>query len=271
MTGAPRVACFVWGARDDQDPYALADIEAFHPGVGFTLNGTTITAETVLSAADKTTRAEYQRAYANRRTRTSADLIPADTWAALSWDALDLTDVAAPTEAGALHLVYDVAHDRQSAGIVACWRDPATSRVRIKAVYHAPGVSWLPDKVAELWAQLRPGKVRAAGNGPVVETTQQLAGRVPVDVLTEHQYAAACGRFLSLVDARALDHDGTRPLAEGIAGLVTRSAITDGVAFSRRASMGDTSLGVAAAIGTWSAATAPTSSGPLFRFGGDTE
>lgn len=269
MTGAPRVATFVWGARDDQDPYRLEDIAAFHPGVGYVLNGKLLTAHDVLSEADRNTRAEYLRAFGNRRTRTSSDLIPAETWASLSWAALELDDVQPPANPGALHLVYDVAHDRQSAGIVATWC-PQPGRARVKVVRYGPGVAWLPDAVEQLWKQLRPGKVRAAGNGPVVEVTQQLAGRVPVDVLTEQQYAAATGRFLSMVDEKLLDHDGSPQLAEAISGLVTRAAITDGVALSRRASTGDTSLGVGAAIGSWSAVSSPTANGPLFRFGAAT-
>lgn len=265
MTGAPGVACFVWAARQDQDPYSLTDIPLFHPGVGFQLGDKVIGAHDVLTAADKTTRAEYLRAYANRRTRTSADLIPADLWAALSWDALELDDVTPPA-VGQAHLVYDVAHDRQAAGVVVTWA-PSEGRARIKVAYHAPGTSWLAPKVLELWQQLRPRKVRAAGNGPVIETTQQLAGRVPVDVLTEHEFATATGRFLSMVDDRLLDHDGTRELAEGVSGLVTRAAITDGIAFSRRNSMGDTSLGVAAAVGVWSAVTAPLDPGTLYTLG----
>jgi hypothetical protein len=272
MSGAPRVATFLWGAGEHQDPWDPDDIRRFHPGVGFVLNGKTITAQDVLEAADHNTRAEYQRAYANRRTRTSADLIPADVWASMSWQVLDLAP-APPTAAGRLHLVYDVAHDRQSAGIVAAWSladDTTTDRlVRLKVVRHGPGTSWLADAVLKLWVDLKPGKVRAAANGPVVEVTQQLRGHVPVEVLTDAEFATATGRFLSMVDDRALDHDGTRQLADGIAGLVTRAAITDGIAFSRRASAGDTSLGVAAAVAAWSAATTPLASGELFRFGKD--
>jgi hypothetical protein len=262
MTGAPGVATFLWGARDDQDPYDVRDIERFHPGVGFPLNGKVLTAHDVLRNADLVTRAEYLRAFANRRTRTSSDLIPADKWAALSWQQLELAPEAPP--GNELHLVYDVAHDRQSAGIVAVWA-PEPGRARIKVVKYAPGTAWLAPAVRELWHQLRPHRLLAAGNGPVVEITQQL--QLGVQVLTEQQYATATGRFLSMVDDQLLDHDGTPQLADSIAGLVTRAAITDGVAFSRRASTGDTSLGIGAAIGSWSAVTQPPSTGPLFSFG----
>lgn len=268
MTGAPRMAAFLWAASDEQDPYDPRDVEAFHPGIGFELNGNVVTAHDVLSNADRMSRGEYLRAFGNRRTRTSADLIPAEAWAALSWDQLGLDDVQPPARAGELQLVYDVAHDRQAAGIVAAW-SPAPGRARVKVVRHQAGTSWLAAAVEQLWRDLRPGRVRAAGNGPVVEVTQQLAGRVPVDVLTEQQYATATGRFLSMVDDAQLDHDGSTQLADCVAGLVTRAAITDGIAFSRRASMGDTSLGVAAAIGSWSAVTTPSSPGALFRFGED--
>lgn len=264
MSGAPRVATFYWGARDDQDPYNPDDIARFHPGVGFPLNGKVLTAHDVLANAELVSRSEYLRAFANRRTRTSSDLIPEAVWAALSWGALEVQPTAPPGEQ--LHLVYDVAHDRQSAGIVAAW-SPEPGRARVKVVKYGPGTAWLAGAVLELWDQLRPHKLLAAGNGPVVETTQQLQGQVPLQTLTEQQYATATGRFLSMIDDQLLDHDGSPQLAESVSGLVTRSAITDGVAFSRKASTGDSSLGIGAAIGTWSAVTQPPSTGPLFSFG----
>jgi hypothetical protein len=273
MGGAPGVATFLWGARPDQNPYDLGDIARFHPGVGYVLNGKLLTPQDVLGASERTTRAEYERAYANRRTRTSRDLIPADLWAALSWAEQGLEDVRPPTEAGKLHLVYDVAHDRSAAGVMVAWRtDPDSPHVRLKTVFHAAGVSWLPAKVLELRDQLAPAKVRAAGNGPVREVTEQLAGRCAVDVLTEEEYGTACGRFLTLVGLNSeepaqLDHDGQRVLAESVSGLVPRTSGTDGVAFSRKQSMGDTSLGVAAAIAAWSAAISPWDQGPLWSMG----
>lgn len=265
MSSPPRVATFLWGARDDQDPWNLDDIAAFHPGVGYVLNGKLVTPSDVLEAAEHNTRAEYQRAYANRRTRTSADLIPADLWADLSWASLGV-DPSPPVEAGRLHLVYDVAQDRQSAGIMVAWRTSGT-HVRLKTVKHAPGTAWLAQAVEELWRTLAPGKVRAAGNGPVRAVTEQLAGVVPVDVLTETEFGTASTRFLSLVDDRHLDHDGERALADSISGLVTRP---DGT-IHRRACLGDASLGISTAIAAWSAATTTVDAGPLFQFGKDPE
>jgi hypothetical protein len=122
--------------------------------------------------------------------------------------------------------------------------------VRVKVVRAGPGVGWVTDALTDLHKRLRPGVVLAAGTGPVVELHEPIrrAG-VPLRVLTEREYATATGRFLSMLDAGTLDHDGTQLLHDGVVGLVTRAALSgDGVAFARRASVGDTSPGVAAAI-----------------------
>lgn len=261
MTGAPRVATFLWGARDDQDPWNPDDIARFHPGVGYVLNGKRITPADVLEAAEHNTRAEYQRAYANRRTRTTADLIPADTWAAMSWQSLGL-EPSPPTEPGRLHLVYDVAWDRQSAGIMVAWRTSDT-HVRLKVLRHGPGTAWLADAVRQAWTDLRPVKVAAAGTGPVRGVTEALAGLVPVHTMTDGEWVTASTRFLSMVDNRHLDHDGERALADSVSGLVTAA---DGT-ISRRGSVGDASLALAGLAATWSAITTPVTSGDLFRFG----
>lgn len=84
IDGAPRVAVFDWGATDDQDPFKLEDIAAFHPGIGQLLNGHVLTPADVLEQADRNSRAEYERAYANRRTLTTSHLIPFETWGALA-------------------------------------------------------------------------------------------------------------------------------------------------------------------------------------------
>jgi hypothetical protein len=242
--GTPRVALFQWGAAAHHDPYSLADISAFHPGVGFRLNGKLLTPSDVLENAEQMSRAEYLRAYANRRTLTQGNLVPSELWQSLTY-----TETGPPPAAGRLHLAVDVAHDRQSATIVGGWQRP-DGGVRVKVVRAAPGVGWVPDALADLSRRLRPGPVLAAGNGPVVELHEPIrrAG-TSLKVLTEREYAAACGRFLSLLDQGQLDHDGTDLLHDGVVGLVTRSALSgDGVAFARRASVGDTSPGVAAAI-----------------------
>lgn len=236
IEGTPRVAGFIWGARDDQDPYSVDDIAAFHPGVGFELNGRVLEASDVLEQVSRNSRAEYERAYANRRTITHAHLIPAETWAALGTD-------LEPPETSKCVLVYDVAHDRQSAAIVAAWR--AGDRVRVKVVQAGPGLRWVAPAVRDLRRTWRPLTVAAAGNGPVLEVTEQLDN---IDVLSEREYATATGGFLTAIDDRLLEHDRDPVLAASVGGLVTRPAVSDGVAFSRRHCIGDSAPGIAAAI-----------------------
>lgn len=264
MAGTPRVALFDWGAGVDHDPYDLADIARFHPGVGFTLNGRTLQASDILENADRLSRSEYQRAYANRRTVTAGNLVPSELWTDLAYEA-----VGPPPAPGALHLALDVAHDRQSATITGSWRRPGGG-VRVRVVRSLAGVESAVATAAELVGKLKPRRFLVPGNGAVVALHDPLrrAG-VPLTILTERQYASATGTFLSLLDQRQLDHDGTELLHDGVVGLVTRSALSgDGVAFARRASVGDTSPGVSAAIAAWSAHTTPDD-GPVSMFSTD--
>lgn len=243
IEGTPRVAIFDWGARDDQDPFDLDDIAAFHPGVGQCFNGKVLTAADVLAEADRNSRAEYERAFANRRTVTTSHLIPTETWR-------DLANVQQRPRRG-VTLTYDVAHDRAAASIVATWLDDL-DHVQGRVVAAGPGVRWLPARIRELREQLRPLEVAAAGNGPVLEVIPHVPG---TRVLPEREFAAASSAFLTRVDEATIHHpgpddQGVDVLATGVAGLVTRTA-GDGIAFSRRHSVGDTSAAIALVIGSW--------------------
>lgn len=261
--GMPRVAVFDWGARDDQDPYSLDDIAAFHPGIGFNFNGKALTPHDVLDEVDKHSRAEYERAYANRRTVTASHLIPLDRWIPLR--------VAAPEQipAGST-LTYDVAADRQGGSLLASWRDDGGT-VHLSVVAAAAGTAWLVDSVEAAERILRPAQIAAAENGPVLEVTSALRSRgVDVRTVSEREYATSAGAFLTMIDEGTLRHDGDErgsdPLSRSVAGLVTRAGSVDGVAFSRRHSVGDSSAGIAAAVGSWLASTTSTSK-PMVAFG----
>lgn len=251
IEGTPRVACFVWGARDDQDPFDLEDIAAFHPGVGQEFNGKVLTAADVLAEADRNTRAEYERAFANRRTVTTSHLIPTETWRELRVDQV-------PPTRGVV-LTYDVAHDRAAASINATWLD-ALGHVQTRVVRSAPGLKWLPGDVRQLRDQLRVTEVAAAGNGPVLEVIPHIPG---TRVLSERDYATACSAFLTHVDDATIHHpgpddDGNDVLATAVAGLVTRTAAGDGIAFSRRHSVGNTAPAIATVVGAWVASSRRT-------------
>jgi hypothetical protein len=256
----PRVALFLWGASDEHNPYDLDDIAGFHPGVGFKLNEKVLTAADVLGEVTKNSKAEYERAFANRRTLTRAHLISPDTWRAMTGN------IKPPEDTRDITLAYDVGFDRLSSTITAQWttRD---GRPAAKVVQAGPGVDWLVDAVDDLIGKWRPRETVAAGNGDAIAVTARLRARGrDVVELSEREYAMACGRFLTLVDDAALVHDDEAVFEQSVTGLVTRPGAVDGVAFSRRHSVGDASAGVAAAVGLW-ALTRDTSTGkPLVRF-----
>ena len=192
--GVDRVALFLWGADEDQDPFDLDDIAAFHPAVGFEFRevghdtGLVTTAESILAASEKIpSRAEYVRAYGNRATSTTLTLIPAEDWNALSVQARaddPEAELAAPADLRDVTLAYDVDEHAASAAIVALWEDAATGLPAAKVVQSGPGVAWVADAVADLDVAWRPARVVAVGNGPVLDVTEQLRGEgVDVDEL----------------------------------------------------------------------------------------
>lgn len=264
IEGTPRVAAFVWGANDEQDPFSLDDIAQFHPGVGHRLNGKLLTAEDVLEQADRNSRAEYERAYANRRTLTLSHLIPSEVWRELG----DL-ELTAPSSTADAVLTFDVDNTRESSTITASWADDRGHPV-VKVVKAGPGMGWLAQAVDQLRRDWRPRQLVAVGNGPVLDViarVNQLAGEDVVKVLTEREYAAACTAFLSRIEEGTIGHDGGELLLRSVVGLVTRPAGGDGIAFSRRHSVGDSSPAIAAAAGSWVQSTTRRAPAPLVYFG----
>lgn len=263
VEGSPRVAGFIWGATDDQDPYSLADVAAFHPGIGFELNGRTLSAADVLEQSNRNTRAEYERAYANRRTITGAHLIPADVWRSLAVQNLE------PPSPSDTVLALEVAHDRQSGTIVAGWLDD-NGAPRVRVVQSGPGVGWIAPAVDDLDRAWRPRLVAARTQGPVLDVVEQLTARgVDVHQVNDRDFATATGAFLTMIDESLIGYDATdTALTTSVLGLVTRPAVSDGVAVSSRHSVGDSSPGIAATIAAHLATTdAAAQSRPLIAFG----
>jgi hypothetical protein len=260
--GMPRVAILDWGAGDDVDPYTAAGVESFHPGIGYILNGKVLEAADVLEQIDRNTRAEYERAYANRRTQTTSNLIPADVWRDLADEQL-----APPADTSDITLAYDVALDRLSSTITAQWLTD-DGKPAAKIVQAGPGVTWLVDAVDDLIDRWQPARTAAAGNGDVLAVTAELRKRDrEIHELTEREYAMATGGFLTLIETAGLVQDGSPIFEHSVTGLVTRPGAVDGASFSRRHSVGDSSAGVAAAVGLWELTTQEEHGIPLLDFG----
>lgn len=244
VEGTPGVAGFVWGATGDQDPFNLDDIAAYHPGIGFRLGDVVLKPSDILSEAEGMSAAEYVRAFGNKMTATRSNLIKAEEWASLA-----AARLAPPDDFRSVTLAYDVDAHRKSAAIIAVWDDPSTGLPAVKVVRQQPGSAWLADAVADL-DDSRPAQLVAINSGPVLDITADLIGRGRhVTTLTDRDYAAASGAFLDRIDDGGLVHDGSDTLADSVVGLVTRSAAVDGVAFSRRHSVGRSSAAIAAVAG----------------------
>lgn len=265
--GADGVALFEWAAPDSADPYDPATLREFHPAVGWVRpDGTPqVTVEDLLDAAERNSRAEYERAYLNRWTVTESVLIPADVWRDLGDQAVD------PVDPARVVLTYDVAHDRRSASILGTWRDGDVVRTRV--VLADTGTSWVAPALEELCRNVAPAAVGADDGGPARQVTDALHRSgvlrdlgIRHEVLGAREFCMATGSYLSAIDDGTIRHDASELLADSIAGVVTRP-MADGVAFSRRHSAGDSSPAIASTVGAWLVDhLGPDQGAPVIRF-----
>ena len=261
MAGTPRVAAFVWGAGADVDFSSLteADVAGYHPAVGFRINGKVLTAANILEARHTAgSAAEYERAYGNRLTTTASNLVPAEAWRHLA------AEVPAPATSD-LVLSYDVAHDRQSATIMATWDVDGVPHGQV--LMAGPGYGWVAPAVQDLRDSWRPRAIAADDGGAAREVTDALVlAGVPVRTLTLREFSTASGRLLARVAEDDLSHDGSRLLADSVAGLVARPS-SDGLVLSRRHSTGDTSAAIALTVGAHVLERVHGDQSPLVEFG----
>lgn len=246
MGGMDRVALFLWAAPEGLDPDNLTpeQVAAFHPGVGFELNGKVLTPEDVIAMRASNSRAEFVRAFMNRRTMTAAYLIGPEA-------VRELADAeVVPPRTDNIVLTYDVAHDRRSSSVVATWRRD-DGRPHSQVVLAGPGYGWLADAVEDLADSWRPAAVAADDGGHAREVTTELEGRgVPVQTLLAREFATATGSMLRRFVDGDYSHDGSKLLTDGFTGLASRPS-SDGERFSRRHSVGDVSSGIAATVGAY--------------------
>ena len=264
--GVPRVALLDWGAGDHHDPFNLEHIAEFHPGVGQRLNGKVMTAADILAASDKMSRAEYLRAYANRRTATTAALIGESAWADLQVPA-DLFQFAGDTSA--VTLAYDVDEHGSRAAIVAVWEDPTTGKPAAKVVRAEPGTAWLHGAVVDLDRSWRPRSVVAVGSGPALQHTLRLQDdHVTVRELAEREWSAASGGLLTAVrDGGLIVSRDDAELADSATGLGGRTSRDGGTVLSRTLSAGSSAAGFALAAAVHQHARTPVGAAPVVRFG----
>lgn len=256
--GAPGVALFEWAAGDDvRDVYDPAVWPTFHPAMH---NGL-VTADTIREEAERQTRADFERMYANRWTRTTSHLIPADAWDRLAAEARQELP-----SSGVVTFGLDVMHDRSASALVATWRDLADD-LQAKVVRTGQGMGWLADAVRTLhasgWREFA-----CLDDGPAREVADELArDHVSVHQLRSRDATDAWGFLMQHVAHATLTHDGSDALAVAAANVATRPR-QDGSAPSRRHSAGDVTPIVGLMAAAWWLDHRPQSGGLDYGFSG---
>lgn len=265
--GEPGVAILEWAAGPDvADIYDPAAWPTFHPAMVDVDGRQLVTADALRMEANRLPRSEFERAYGNRWTRTSSNIIGAE-----AWDALRQDDQRPPTHLPPSEVVYawDVMPDRSQADLVALWRPGPGKPVQARVVKSAPGMAWLADTVADLYGQGY-RTFAYATDGPARELADELpampsARLVPVQGA---EYADAWGQLLEAIARRQLRHDGSDVLAIHASNVATRPMV-DRAAPSRRNSAGPVSAIIALMVGMWVLDHRPPPSPALdYRFAG---
>jgi len=221
--GDPAVTYAEWGIGDDGDPNDLDAVIAAHPAVGHTISRQFVVDQLPILGAS-----EFARAYGNARTASALEIIPAPQWALIRHRD------AVPDLAVAPALGVDVARDRSSSAIVACWPAAAGGVPVLELVACRPGTAWAAPALARLRTDTgRP--VLADSAGPVLTVVDDLRRLdVPVDQVTTRDYTAACAGLLDRIGDRTVWHRGD-PDLDAAAAAATRRPIGDAWGWARDA------------------------------------
>jgi phage terminase large subunit-like protein len=187
------VAYFEWSAADEDDPDDPATWWRCMPALG-----RTVTEEVIQADHDAMERAEFSRAYLNRRAPGGRPVIDPTWWQACR----------APTSqlGGLPCFALDVTPERSAASIgVAGWR--ADRRRHVEIVDHRPGTEWVLGRLQELvrrWAPLPVVVDPASPAGSLLVDLAHLG--VPTETVNAREYAAACGQFYDAVAEAKVAH-----------------------------------------------------------------
>lgn len=197
--------------------------------------------------AHKMPEPEFRRAYGNQwPTVTAAGRI-----SPTAWDAV-LGSVGDRPPAG-LVVSYDAAWDRSSATVAAAW--VSGGRVRLEIVANQPGVSWLVEYLTDVAARIDV-TLATDSSSPASDVTEALerSGHT-VRALSTPEYAAACGRFATMVKDRELLAQPDPMLDVAVLG-ASRRSVADRWVWDRRTELDVSTLtaGTVAAFEAWQGA-----------------
>jgi phage terminase large subunit-like protein len=248
------VCYFEWSCPDDLDVTDPDVWPLYHPAYGRTIGR-----ESMQAALDMLGPDEFARAYGNRWVSTLAHVIPLQ-----AWRSVQDPDALMPAPA-TMALGFDVALDRSDATIAAAWRD-AGGTAHIEIADHRAGVTWLPERMAELREKWRPLALSYDAAGPALDVADTLTrSGAAVDGLKGRDYAAACAAFLEAVTSGAIRIRPHKAL-EDAATAAARRPLGDAWAWGRRQSATSISALTASTVALWSYDHAPPAAGPFRIF-----
>jgi phage terminase large subunit-like protein len=207
------------------DPADIGDVESYvrcNPAVGYTVKADDIRA--AVAGMDKS---EAARAYGNAWTTALHDpVISLETWHALE-------DNGSEIESG-LVLAIDVSPSRDHASIAAAGRR-ADGRWHVEVVDSRRGVSWLPDRLAEIVRKQSPIAVYADAMSASLLPDLENIG-VNVEQVNTAAHAAAHAFFVEQVLDDQVRHPEDTELVQALTAATVRPLGDGGSAWSRRSS-----------------------------------
>ena len=236
---AAGVAVVEYGAAEDVDPADPTVWRTVHPGLAAGLTDE----DALTSALGVMGVGGFAREYLNVWQANQDRIIPAKDWSAIRRAAAEPAPGIIPV------LGVDVAIDRSSTAIVACWPDLDQVPV-LEVVEYRPGTSWAGPRLAELHGRHH-GLIVADSAGPVLTVVDDAAQLgVPVTQTSTREYTAACAGLLDKIIDRAIAHRGEAPLEAAAAG-AGRRTIGDAWGWGRRSSTTDVAPLVAGSLAVW--------------------
>jgi hypothetical protein len=239
-----RGTCYMeWSAPDGADLSDPDTWRACMPALGHT-----VTVDAIRAEFDSMERAEFARAYGNRRAEadTYDPVIPSPVWESSGDTGSRILDPVA--------FAVDVAPDRSHASIVVAGsRDDG--RTHVEVVEYRPGTGWVAQRVEELAARWGPRSVVVDNAGPAASLIPALEELdIPLDITGARDMASACGMFYDIALADQLRHIHQAPLTEALLAAQKRP-LGDSWAWSRKGSTVDISPLVAATLAVWGHST----------------
>lgn len=218
------VAYFEWSAPEDWDPDDEASWWLFMPALGETIQPEAIRAER--AALDD---AEFRRAYGNRPSGATDQIIPPEVWQRACNSAVK--------PEGALRFGLDVAENRSSAAIAV------SDGESVELVAHDQGCGWVVDRCNELTRE-HGGRVAVDFGGPAGVLADQIDA---CDRVQGKQVAQACGDFFDRVVESRIRVRTDGALDAAVEGAV-KKAVGDMWVWSRKASTADVTPLMAATL-----------------------